>query len=222
MSEPAARFVEVRDEGERVVWRLDTAFLASNYRCIWGQGCQGIHDERRPELFDGCCSVGVVLRDEEEAMTVAALAATTSPSIFEHAGEAVVEARSGRWATRVVDGACVFFNRAGFPGGTGCALHLAALAAGDDPLEWKPQTCGRMPLRLEETPHAEGGTEVTVRAWRRDDWGPGGASMAWWCTEEPDCYTSDEPVYRSMAPQLRSALGDAVYDQAVMALEETE
>ncbi len=220
MNEVPARFIEVRDAAERIVWRLDTAFLASNYRCVWGQGCQGIHDERRPELFDGCCSVGVVLRDEEEAMTVAALAATMSRSHFERAGEVVVVQRGGRWVTRVVDGACVFFNRTSFDGGVGCALHIAALAEGDDPLEWKPQTCGRMPLRLEESVSAGGESTITVRAWRRDDWGPGGATMAWWCTDESECYTSEEPVYLTMSAQLRSAVGDEVYDQAAMLLED--
>ena len=81
-------------------------------------------------------------------MTVAALAATMDPDGFQFAAEAAeggVLAPGLPWATRVVDGACVFLNRPGFAGGAGCALHLAAVAEDDDPLDWKPRTCWKLP-----------------------------------------------------------------------------
>jgi hypothetical protein len=177
--------------------------------------------------MDGCCSVGVVLRDEEEAMTIVALAATLGPGAFEHADQegGLVERRGARWATRVVDGACVFLNRPGFAGGAGCALHLGALADGDDPLDWKPQTCGRVPIEVDERPRdaadPDGGVEVTVRVWRRDDWGPGGATIAWWCTDAPEAFTADEPVADSMAEVLRRLMGDDVYPLARTALRQS-
>lgn len=196
-------------------WRLDAGFLTSGYQCIWGAGCQGIHDERRPELMDGCCSVGVVLADDDEAHTVVALAATMGPDVFEHrpaqdGHEALLVAHGGHWATAVVDGACVFLNRPGFAGGAGCALHLAAVATGDDPATWKPRTCRRVPLRVEERTEAGGGVEVTVRAWRRDDWGPGGATMAWWCTEDTAAFGAAEPLHERIGDELRDLLGDEV------------
>jgi hypothetical protein len=231
---PEARFVEIIDAHNDIRWRLDAGFLTSRWQCIWGAGCQGIHDVRQPELRDGCCSVGVVLADEEEAMNIAAIAATLSAEEmqFHDAGHAdgFVQAYGGRWATRVVDGACIFLNRPGFIGGPGCALHRAALDAGDEPIRWKPQTCSRIPLRVDEFdgprdgqdgliadgpsgPSSDPLTDITVRAWRRDDWGPGGATMAWWCTEAPEAFCADEPVIVTLEQELRDIVGDRTYDE---------
>jgi hypothetical protein len=212
--------IELVDDDGRTRWRLDASFLRSRWRCIWGEGCQGIHDTLRPELHDGCCSVGVELIDEEEAMTMSALGATLDPRRFEHATHTpfVLQTEHG-WHTRVVDGTCVFFNRPSFDGGVGCALHLGALDAGADPIEWKPQTCTRMPIRVDEVDTADG-VELTVRPWRRKDWGPEGASMAWWCTEAPEAYVGAKPVVESMQTELRVLFGDALYDQVVTALDD--
>jgi hypothetical protein len=212
--EPEARFVEVDDPDGRTRWRLDAGFLTSGYECIWGRGCQGIHDERRPELMDGCCSVGVGLRDDEEAMNVVALAASMEADVFEHAGVDVIERTGARWSTRIVDGACVFLNRPGFTGGVGCALHLGALAAGDEPEDWKPQTCSRMPLRVEERTADDGSVEVTVRACTSVDWGPGGASMAWWCVDDPAAFAASTPYVDRHERVLRDLMGDDLFDAA--------
>lgn len=217
-ADPVESFVELVDDDGRTRWRLDATFLRSRWSCIWGAGCQGIHDTARPELHDGCCSVGVELIDGEEAMTIAALGAALDPSRFAHAGtRPLVERRGDQWFTPVVDGACVFFNQPGFAGGVGCALHLSALDAGEDPIEWKPQTCTRMPIRVDERITPEG-TELTVRAWRRADWGPEGATMAWWCTDAPEAYRANHPVIESLHGELRVLLGDALYERAVEAI----
>ena len=223
MHDDPAPLLELTDPDGRTRWRFDTAFLRSTWTCIWGHGCPGIHDERRPELFDGCCSVGVELIDAEEAMTIAALGASIDPTLFEHAAHPTyVEQRGEQWLTPVVDGACVFFNRPGFAGGTGCALHLAALDAGEDPLDWKPQTCTRMPIRVDEVPTADGtAVELTVRAWRRPDWGPDGETMAWWCTEAPEAHVGDRPVFESLGGELRVLLGDALYEEVAARLRAT-
>lgn len=216
---PQARFIEIDDPDGRTRWRLDAGFLTSRWTCLWGNGCQGIHDEPRPELMDGCCSVGVVLQSEDEAMTIAALAAAIPEELFqfgaERAGAGVLERRGPNWATRVVEGACVFLNRPGFAGGAGCALHLAAVAADERPIDWKPTTCCRVPLHADERALPDGGVEVTVRVWRRDDWGPGGAAMAWWCTDAPEAFVADTPLYERSADELIDLLGADVYDAAV-------
>ncbi len=216
MSAPARRFVEFVDPDGRTRWRIDRGFLGSRWTCLWGAGCQGIHDEPHPELGDGCCSVGVVLTDDDEARNIAALADTIDARIFQHraSATAVVERRgaAGRWSTTLVDGACVFLNRPGFAGGAGCALHLAAQHAGENPLHWKPQTCSRLPIRADERTGTDGATEITVRAWRREDWGPGGATMAWWCTEAPEAFVAPTPLVLRMADELRDLLGDDLYE----------
>ena len=70
------------------VWRFDTAFLRSNWTCIWGRGCLGILPEPAEHLGQGCCSIGADLDGEDEAMTISALAATIDPARFQHHAEA--------------------------------------------------------------------------------------------------------------------------------------
>ncbi len=248
---PAESWVTVVDpeSGER--WRIDAGFMQSGWRCQWadpaeGNGCLGIGPVPDREAAAGCCSVGAELIDEEEARSVVALAATLDPSRFQHHEvEPLVEVidrhsdgegqERTRWRTRVVDGACVFSNRPGFAGGVGCALHLAGLeevaATGDREVlfDWKPSVCWQLPFRVERQP----GVPVTLRRWKRSDWGAedksgdsvdtagsGGAAdeaadsveaMAWWCTEEAAAFDASSLVVERLAPELRALLGEALF-----------
>src|SRR6478735_3895735 len=163
--------IEEIDDGE-TIWRFDRAFLTSNWTCLWGRGCLGILDEPSPELEQGCCSVGAELADEDEARLVSAMAAMIAPERFQHHDTATREgifSDETRTNTRIVDDACIFLNRPGFAGGSGCALHLAAIDAGDSPVEWKPSVCWQLPIKVDWEP-GESGTEVaTVRGWTRRD-----------------------------------------------------
>ncbi len=207
------RAVEEIPDGD-TIWRFDTAFLKSNWTCIWGRGCQGILPEPAEHLGQGCCSIGAELDGEEEAMTISALAATLEPSRFEHhadAHEAGVFADDSRSSTRVVDGACIFLNRPGFPGGAGCALHLEAVHSGESPTVWKPSVCWQLPVKVDWEP-GEGDTEVaTVRHWERRDWGAEGETMAWCCTEGERAYVGAAPVVESLAEELEAIVGRTVY-----------
>src|SRR3984957_15229882 len=118
-SDPDAE--EIR-QGE-TIWRFDRAFLLSNWKCIWGEGCLGIENEPAEHLGLGCCSVGADLGDEDEARMISALAATLPPERFEFrtaAGGGGIFKDESRLHTRVVEGACIFLNRPGFAGGAGC------------------------------------------------------------------------------------------------------
>jgi hypothetical protein len=202
---------EVRD-GD-TIWRFDVTFLTSTWNCIWGRGCLGIGPEPAPELGLGCCSIGADLGDEDEARMISALAATLDRSVFERHGEAQdggIFSDETRMHTRVVEGACIFLNRPGFSGGAGCALHVAALRAGEPPTEWKPSVCWQLPIKVDWEPGA-GGTEVaTVRAWTRQDWGAEGHSMAWCCTEGSLAYDGDTTVVDSLRGELAELVGTEV------------
>ncbi len=113
--------------------------------------------------------------------------------------------------TRIVDGACIFLNRPGFAGGAGCALHLAAVRAGESPLEWKPSVCWQLPIRVEWTAHEDGSETALVRGWQRRDWGDEGETMAWCCTEGDEAYVGERPVIESLADELRTITGDEVF-----------
>ena len=195
-----------------VTWRFDRDFLLSRWTCIWGRGCLGIHDVPTPELGEGCCSIGAELADEDEAMLISALAATIDPSRWAHHGEPVFKDEA-RVHTNVVDGACVFFNRPGFAGGAGCALHLEALACGESPIEWKPAVCWQLPLRVAWHPDGEDREIATMRAWSRGDWGDEGDTMAWCCTEGELAYVGDRPVIESLGAEIEAIVGTPVYGE---------
>jgi hypothetical protein len=205
--------MEEIDDGE-TLWRFDTAFLRSNWTCIWGRGCLGILPEPAEHLGQGCCSMGAVLDGEDEARNVAALAATLHPSRFQHHAEAAavgVFTDQTRTSTRVVDGACIFLNRPGFAGGAGCALHLEALHSGESPVDWKPSVCWQLPLKVDWEPQEDGTEVATVRGWERRDWGAEGQTMTWCCTEGTRAYVGDRPVVESLGEELEAVVGTTVY-----------
>lgn len=205
------------DDGD-VVWRIERAFVESNWTCLWGRGCLGILDEPAEDLAQGCCSIGAELADEDEARLLSAMAAMVPPERFQYGGavgDGGVFEKNGeaRRNTRVVDGACIFLNRPGFAGGAGCALHLAALDAGESPVDWKPSVCWQLPLRVDWADHDDGsGREVaTLRRWSRADWGDDGETMAWCCTEGERAYVGERPVIESLAAELTAMVGAEVY-----------
>ena len=198
-----------------VTWRFDVGFLTSRWTCTWGRGCQGILSEPSPALMQGCCSVGAQIDGEDEARRIAGLAATLDPAGFQFHAEAssggLFEERDGAPNTRVVEGACIFLNRPGFPAGAGCALHLAAVADGESPIDWKPSVCWQLPVKVDWSERGDGGEVAHVRAWTRADWGDDGDPMAWCCTTDEGAYVGDRPVVESLAEELDALVGHAVY-----------
>ena len=203
---------EIEEDGTR--WRFDRAFLTSRWTCIWGRGCLGILPQPAAHLGQGCCSIGADLDGGDEARMIDALAATLAPDQFEHhaaARDGGIFGDAQRANTRVVDGACIFLNRPGFAGGAGCALHIAADAAGESPLDWKPSVCWQLPIKVDWEQGADGSETATVRAWSRRDWGAEGETMAWCCTEGDQAYVGDQPVVESLGAELREIVGSTVY-----------
>ena len=154
--------------------------------------------------------------DDEEALRVSALGLAIDPDIFQYAEAATeggVFSDERRSNTRIVDGACIFHNRPGFAGGEGCALHLAAVADGENPLEYKPSICWQAPLKVDH--HGDG--SKTLRPWKRHDWGDGLEAMAWCCTNRGDAdeaivsaFVGDEPVGKSLHAELRGLVGPEI------------
>ena len=122
--------------------------------------------------------------------------------------------------TRLVDDACIFLNRPGFAGGAGCALHIAALDAGERPLDWKPNVCWQVPLRLEHPTDDNGHVTSRLREWKRRDWGEGGDEFHWWCTESHEAFVGDRTRLRvPRATRSSSSSGGRIYDLLVEQLE---
>jgi hypothetical protein len=123
-----------------------------------------------------------------------------------------------------VDGACIFHNRPGFPGGEGCALHGLALRTGRHFLETKPDVCWQLPIRrtYEHVERADG-TEVlttVIAEYDRRGWGPGGHDLDWYCSGNTEAHIGQKPVYLSNGPELVELMGQAAYDELVRHCEE--
>jgi hypothetical protein len=202
--------------------RADLTWLASAWTCIYGRGCAGVV-EGRPD--DGCCSHGAFFADDDDLTRVTAavaaltdedwqLAPTGRAAWTEQDGDDAEEGVRAR-RTRVVDGACVFLNRPGHPGGSGCALHAMALRTGVHPLTTKPDVCWQLPVRREqENVERPDGTTVlmtTIGEFDRRGWGSGGHDLHWWCTGSPAAHVAHEPLVATYAPELTALLGAAAY-----------
>ena len=145
-----------------------------------------------------------------------AAAATLAPDEWQHRRQGrqrgvVKTTPAGETVTRMVGGACVFLNGPGFVGGAGCALHRAALARGERPMDLKPDVCWQLPLRRDDREDGNGHVTTTVSEWSRRHWGAGGAEFHWWCTEASEAFVGQEPVYRAMADELVALVGEPVY-----------
>ena len=206
------------------VWTFDVTFLTSHYNCTFGRGCgnaAGVGE---------CCVHGVALYwDEDDTEQCESDEARIRARIEEltdddwqlraeaaRRGGPLKETSSGP-ATRVVDGACVFHNRAGFAGGPGCAFHLAALRRGESFLDWKPRTCWTMPLMREEL---EDGSFL-VRGVKNADWSPDGDEevLDWWCVDDEANYHGVEPIYRALREELIALCGEPLYSEVAAYLD---
>lgn len=210
------RFDEVIDPVDGTRWVVDADFLSSKWTCIWDRGCEGIEAAPNASAGLGCCSVGAELHDDDEAMRIAALAATLDPARFEQherAAATSIFVDDSRRHTKVIDGACVFLNRPDFSGGHGCALHHGAVAAGESPIDWKPTVCWQVPLRVVDQADDRGEHKV-LRPWVRSDLGADESTMAWCCTERraemSSAYVGDTPVAESLFDELCATVGPEV------------
>jgi len=221
----AHEWVSFPDPDEDRTWVFDVTFLLSGWECIWGRGCQGVLTAPAEDLAQGCCSYAAHFTDRADRRRVEKAAARLTPANWQFAKAARRNGtlrvtkldRAGEPMTRLAAGACIFLNRPGFSGGPGCALHTAALAAGERPMDWKPDVCWQLPLRRDDETDASGHVTTTVSQWERRHWGKGGAEFHWWCTEAPEAFGGRQPVFVSLREELVGIVGPKVY--ALLAAE---
>lgn len=216
-------WISFEDDHTRRTWVFDATFLRSNWSCIYGAGCQGILDADASHMNQGCCSYGAHFIDDADVQTVVESSArlTKEQWQFKKKGKAggIFGVEDGVTTTRLVDDACIFLNRPGFEGGEGCAFHIAALAAGERPMDWKPDVCWQVPLRLEEHTDEQGYVTSTLREWKRRDWGDGGHEFHWWCTDDHQAFVGGKPAYQYLRDEIVEMVGQPVYDTLVTLLE---
>jgi hypothetical protein len=230
-------WISFEDPREQRTWIFDATYLRSNHRCIYGEGCQGVLDGPAPELAQGCCSYGAHFVDDDDVQNVVRAFVRLEPRHMQFHGKAVRGgflrpgdpddttddttdgAAAAPTVTRLVDDACIFLNRPGFEGGAGCALHIAAVEAGERPLDWKPNVCWQVPIRLEHSTDENGHVTSRLREWKRRDWGEGGEEFHWWCTEAPEAFSGREPVYLASREEIVELVGLEIYELMVEQLE---
>jgi hypothetical protein len=202
-------------------YQFDLTFLASPWTCIYGRGCPGVLTGPAPELEQGCCSYGAHFTDKQDRKRVAARADQLGPDEWQFRAEAdaaggpIHKNGDGEWVTRIQDDACIFLNRPGFEHGAGCALHQAATIRGESFIDWKPDVCWQLPLRLEHKTDENDHVTYVLREWKRRDWGEGGAEFDWWCTEAADAMVGPRPVYLELADEIVALVGQLAYDTFV-------
>jgi hypothetical protein len=220
----AHEWVSFEDPDEERTWVFDVTFLLSGWRCIFGKGCQGVLTGPAPELEQGCCSYGAHFTDDDDVERVKAAAKTLTPDQWQFARQGrrgvVTTDAEGTSVSRLVDGACIFLNRPGFPGGAGCALHRAALERDEHPMTLKPNVCWQLPLRREDVTEESGRVTSTVTEWDRKHWGEGGFEFHWWCTEAAEAFSAKSPVYRRMREEMIGLVGPLVYGMLAAYLDE--
>ncbi|HUF32540.1 MAG TPA: hypothetical protein VMN58_04935 [Acidimicrobiales bacterium] len=220
-------WLSFEDPTEDRTWTFDLTFLLSSWTCIYGRGCPGIDEDSAPELEIGCCTHGAYFTDDSDRDRVRAAVELLTADQWQLAGigrrdGALVTDDDGSWMTAVHDGACIMLNRAGFPGGAGCALHRAALERGERPLDLKPDVCWQVPVRRVDSTDEVGHVTSTVREWKRRDWGEGGEDFHWWCIEEPEAFVGEATVLTTMADELAVLVGQEIYDLLVGAVAERQ
>jgi hypothetical protein len=211
-------WVSFDDRTELRTWVFDATFMRSNWSCIFGNGCKGVLDADATEMEQGCCSYGAHFVDDDDVQTVVSAVVRLTPDVWQFHKKGrksgfLAPGDDNDTTTRLVDDACIFLNRPGFPGGAGCALHRAALDAGERPMDWKPNVCWQLPLRLDNHTDDNGHVTSTLREWKRRDWGAGGAEFHWWCTESPDAFVGTQPVYDYLRDEIIGLVGDEPYAQ---------
>ena len=211
-------WVSFEDPDEARTWLFDVTFLTSSWSCIFGRGCKGVLDHDATDLVQGCCSFGAHFADDDDIAHTAKMAERLTADQWQlrHVGLAQGTTQTndeGETTTLLVDGACVFLNRPGFDGaGGGCAFHHAAEANGERHLDWMPEVCWQLPIRRIDETDVNGHVTSTVREWKRRDWGEGGDDFHWWCTESDDAFVAADPVYLTLADELRVVTTDVVYE----------
>jgi hypothetical protein len=216
-------FTDPAEAGQR--FRCDLTWLTSSWTCIFGNGCKGIYADR-PD--DGCCTLGAHFTDADDLRRVKRAVKELGPDEWQyHPGstrtKAWTEPEDDATKTKVVDGACIFLNRPGFPAGAGCALHQHAVLTGVEPHTVKPDVCWQLPTRRSyrtvELPDDTTYVEVTITEYDRRGWGPGGHDLDWYCSANPEAHVGREPVYRSNRGELVELMGQPAYDELVIRCE---
>ncbi|MEY4323657.1 MAG: hypothetical protein RL410_1438 [Actinomycetota bacterium] len=213
----ARAWVEFDDpEDEENIYRCDLTWLTSRWNCIYGRGCQGIHEGKAE---NGCCSLGAHFSGREDQKRVQKYVEKLTPEYWQNyeLGRAnwIEKDEDNEKKTRVVNGGCIFLNSPDFPGGGGCALHNWSAKNDVSITKTKPDVCWQLPIRRDfEWRELEDGSRryiITIEEYARSGWGPGGHELNWYCTSNTEAHNAPQPVYITEKDTLIAMMSEEAY-----------
>ena len=202
------RWIELRTQ--KSTWMLDMDFLLSSYECMWGRGCKGI-DTKSADL--GCCANGAYLEDSDIELLKTVVPMLTPENWQNHGSEYMQKVKERNkfgittqtdYKTALVDpnnatSGCIFANREGFSGGTGCALHIASLSRGENPIDGKPNICWQMPLLVDYSEELDANI-LRMFHWTKEEYD-------WFCGHDEIAWVSENPLFQTMEKELEKLIG---------------
>lgn len=233
--DPMRSYVERRSSEGRILFVENVAvdidqivarqFVCDGRRCVVWRG----ENEDVPLVDRSCCSrYGVPITREGETRIYRHLEAILKelpddhPLHKAHAWDDVFEyddddQRSLRMSDNL--GACVF--RLYENGHSLCAVHKAALTAGQNPVDWKPITCLLWPLAVDRYENDEGQTVWFLSVYCEDTDGVFEQNND--IADPVACIEDDDAtypyVYESMRPELEHVFGREWYIKLLKAIE---
>ncbi|MGV0352600.1 hypothetical protein [Corynebacterium confusum] len=222
------------------VFSIDLTWVESFYSCQFGTAaCPGIDrnqpdvgccvhgaymadEQDRDQLYDAVANMPAKYWQHRPANTDAYLARQERAADDELEPWLVWDELDGddgepepALKTPLVGGACIFANRAGWGTGAGCALHQWAIDTDQELTVVKPEVCWQLPLRryedFEDRPDGQEILRTTIGEYDRRGWGDGGEDFDWYCSSNPSCHTSAEPMWRSQRAELIALMGAENY-----------
>lgn len=219
--DPARLWVEFTDPADpERRYRCDLTWLTSRWTCIYGRGCRSIV-AAVPD--GGCCVLGAHFAGPDLARVAAVVEHLDEQTWQHHPGSTAVEAWTEREGdatkTKVVDDACIFLNRDGFPTGAGCAMHHLAERTGQTHVETMPDACWQLPTRRThqqvQRPDGTAYLEVTITEHDRRGFGPGWRELDWYCTDNAEAHVGRQPLFREIEAELVALMGPLAYEELV-------
>ncbi len=142
-------WISFEDDHERRTWVFDATFLRSYGRASSATAARACSTTTPPSSPRGAAATARTSSTTTTCAWSPRRPRASTPQQWQFHRRAkrggFLDTEDGATVTRLVDGACIFLNRPGFAGGPGCALHVAALDAGERPLDWKPDVCWQLP-----------------------------------------------------------------------------